>query len=514
MKVTLFAVGALILLSSITSIFNNLVVVDTSAQLNEDRDAFDAVLEHLAEDNNNRYNDYDNSDSSSYEQSSNEYSSYDNYEPSDYGNSYDSSYNNDGYGAKNSYYMDDKYSKYPPKEYKKFTCPNSGLVVDKRENCPVICPIGSTLEGHFVKAGTDLQYACNLDPGTFETCGSGTDLEGVLVSDAPFDCNIFATCDATDPLGISLGLTGTETVEVADAQLCQLAVPSDIMLQVCETGPMTGAIVTDPLLCEAPNDDNICPANTDLEGVYVNNSPEDCNIFATCTAASPLGMSLGLTGTQTVEVADAQLCNLAVPQIERCTTGPMTGAFVTDLRLCEAPNDDNICPEDTDLEGVYVNNVPADCDLTSGTTNSQAICLKCADLAALSGGAQDQTATALSGSTTDNIFTVCEASDPREDFAALLIPGVPQGQREGINDFFDTCLDNAAASSGTSSSSIQAQTASLQESSLTTNIEPATEIPTSNNEVQNQTINTVPEKPILDMDNKDPSFPGLMRLVP
>ena len=101
MKVTLFAVGALILLSSITSIFNNLVVVDTSAQLYEDRDAFDAVLEHLTEDNNNRYNDYDNSDSSSYEQSSNEYSSYDNYEPSDYGNSYDSSYNNDGYGAKN-----------------------------------------------------------------------------------------------------------------------------------------------------------------------------------------------------------------------------------------------------------------------------------------------------------------------------------------------------------------------------------------------------------------------------
>ena len=83
--------------------------------------------------------------SSTYEQGSNEYSSYDNYEPSDYGNSYDSSYSNDdGYGAKNSYYMDDKYSKYPPKENKKYTCLDSGLVVDKKENCPVICPAGST----------------------------------------------------------------------------------------------------------------------------------------------------------------------------------------------------------------------------------------------------------------------------------------------------------------------------------------------------------------------------------
>ena len=94
-----------------------------------------------------KYNGPGNSDpssSSTYEQGSNEYSSYDNYEPSDYGNSYDSSYSNDGYGAKNSYYMDDKYSKYPPKENKKYTCPDSGLVVDKKENCPVICPAGST----------------------------------------------------------------------------------------------------------------------------------------------------------------------------------------------------------------------------------------------------------------------------------------------------------------------------------------------------------------------------------
>ena len=164
MKVTLFAVGALILLSSITSIFNNLVVVDTSAQL-YDEDAVDALIEKYEKQGDYYADKYkgpvnsDPSSSSTYEQGSNEYSSYDNYEPSDYGNSYDSSYSNDdGYGAKNSYYMDDKYSKYPPKENKKYTCRDSGLVVDKKENCPVICPTGSTLAGHFVKAGLIRSY--------------------------------------------------------------------------------------------------------------------------------------------------------------------------------------------------------------------------------------------------------------------------------------------------------------------------------------------------------------------
>ena len=122
MKVKLCVVGALILLSSITSIFNNLVVVDTSAQL-YDEDAVDALVEKYEKQGDyyaDKYNGHVNSDpsssSSTYEQGSNEYSSYDNYEPSDYGNSYDSSYSNDGYGAKNSYNYDDKYSKYPPKD--------------------------------------------------------------------------------------------------------------------------------------------------------------------------------------------------------------------------------------------------------------------------------------------------------------------------------------------------------------------------------------------------------------
>ena len=56
-----------------------------------------------------------------------------------------------------------------------------------------------------------------------------------------------------------------------------------------------------------------------------------------------------------------------------------TGINVTDLILCEAPNDANICEEGTDLEGVFVNNTSTDCDLAN--TNFADQCLKCADLA-------------------------------------------------------------------------------------------------------------------------------------
>ena len=63
----LFAVGALILLSSITSIFNNLVVVDTSAQL-YDEDAVDALVEKYEKQGDyytDKYKVPGNSDSSS-----------------------------------------------------------------------------------------------------------------------------------------------------------------------------------------------------------------------------------------------------------------------------------------------------------------------------------------------------------------------------------------------------------------------------------------------------------------
>ena len=191
-------------------------------------------------------------------------------------------------------------------------------------------------------------------PNDANVCPALTDLEGVYANNTDTDCNIFATCAFNSPLGISLNLTASQSVEVADAQLCELSVPG---VEVCTSGPMAGAVVTDPLLCEAPNDANVCPALTDLEGVYANNTDTDCNIFATCAFNSPLGISLNLTASQSVEVADAQLCELSVPEVE-------------------------LCPDDTDLEGVFVNDTDTDCEL-SISANPEAQCLKCADLAAL-----------------------------------------------------------------------------------------------------------------------------------
>ena len=219
------------ILSSITIIFNYLVVGDASAQLYEE-DAVDALVEKYEKQGDyydNKYKDPVNSDhsSSTYEQNSQEYSSYDNYEPSDYGNSYDSSYSNDGYGAKNSYNYDDKYSKYPPKDAKKFTCPDSGIVVDKEVHCPKICPDTTTLAGHLVAAGFELDEVCNTDGTGFDICDTDTDLAGVLVQNAPEDCDIFAECGAGTPLGQALGLMRDEIVEVADVKLCKLTIPAN-----------------------------------------------------------------------------------------------------------------------------------------------------------------------------------------------------------------------------------------------------------------------------------------------
>ena len=217
MKLVLCAVGALILLSSITGIFNNLVVVDTSAQ----------PMEKVAD-------------------------------------GYDQSYNDDGYAAKNSYNnMDDKYSKYPSKDNKyecqrgpfqgffvasvefcdvkfqdddkshqdrKFICPDSGLVVDKSENCPLICPPESALAGHLVEAGSDLEEVCNEDdtPSNGESpCLKCADLAIQLGGEGPdsraatgligtAEENIFTVCEGPES-GWPAGFSGLIT-EVPDPQ--------------------------------------------------------------------------------------------------------------------------------------------------------------------------------------------------------------------------------------------------------------------------------------------------------
>jgi hypothetical protein len=527
--------GALILLFSITSIFNNFVIVDTSAQQFQQQGA------------DEMYIDYENSVPTAYDKNTpNEYSSYDNYQPTDdYGQTYSSSYN-DGYAPNN---MDNKYSEYPTKEnkYECRTGPFEGFFVSSVEFCKQIkfddkddrkdntigpqgqegpqgpqgpqglqglkgdtgekgqkgdkgetgargppgsveifqCPAGSNLgEGANV---TDL-LLCQA-PNDDNLCPADTELAGVYVDNPPADCNVFATCPAGSALTVSLGLPPGETVEVADLKLCDLTVPEQIELTQCLPGTNNeGALVTNSTLCEAPNDDNICPADTELAGVYVDDVPADCDVFATCPAGSALTVSLGLPPGETVEVADLKLCDLSVPQVE-------------------------LCPATTELGGVFVNNTDTDCNGVDIAKNAEAQCLKCGDLAIYAAGAGGNTgqiqtaqiaaAAQLRGATaptTTNIFTVCGDPTPataKAEFAARVTD-------TNVETAFNACLDNAAANIA-SSSLVQGQAASLQENTLTTNVKPEAEIPSFNTESQNPDLNALLENPYVKalLENSD-----------
>ena len=215
--------------------------------------------------------------------------------------------------------------------------------------------------GFFEGFAVDNQQTCNTPLDNVDICGPTSDLPGMLTTN-PTSCNIFTICDANSPLGESLGNT---PVDVVDPELCNLEIPEQTELFICDLDtPMGGAIVTDEKLCQAPNDNNKCPQDTDLEGVYVMDVLSDCNIFATCDAGTALGKALGMENE--FKVADEVLCDLEIPQeteLFQCIGGPMQDAIVTDLLLCQAPNDANKCADDTDLPGVYVMDVLSDCNI-------------------------------------------------------------------------------------------------------------------------------------------------------
>ena len=222
--------------------------------------------------------------------------------------------------------------------------------------------------GFYEGFAVDNQQICNTPIDNVDVCGPTTDLAGILTTDIQ-SCNLFTTCDANSPLGEALGNT---PVDVVDPELCNLEIPEQTELFVCDLDtPMGNAIVTDPLLCQAPNDNNKCPAETDLEGVYVMNTDSDCNILATCDAGTALGKALGMQNE--FKVADEVLCDLEIPEeteLFQCIGGPMQGAIVTDEMLCQAPNIGNICPDNTDLEGVYVDDITTDCNFEEPLTQT------------------------------------------------------------------------------------------------------------------------------------------------
>jgi len=338
---------------------------------------------------------------------------------------------------------------------------------------------------------TDLRL-CEA-PNDANICPAGTDLEGVYVTDPTTECDIFATCDAGSPLGVSLGLPPGGSVQVADEQLCDLSVPEQIDLTICPAGTNNaGAAVTNATLCEAPNDANICPAGTDLEGVYVTDPPLGCEIFDTCPSDSPLGQALNLTIGQTVQVADEQLCGLSVPAVE-------------------------LCPAGTDLEGVFVNNTSTDCSVSiSLTTNPEAQCIKCADLAvfqalSVSGSGANQNfpqreASADLIAATNNVFTICQAADPRTAFNTQ-VDITDNTQEALIETAFSTCLTNAPT---TTPDATAAQIASLQDNSFTTTVQSQPEIDSANPLLGNPHLKALLDNPNLDAMLADSSGKSLV----
>ena len=174
--------------------------------------------------------------------------------------------------------------------------------------------------------------------------------------------------------------------------------------------------------------------------------------------------------------------------------------------MCQAPNDANICPNDTDLAGVYANNTITDCDLTI-SANPQAQCIKCADLAPILGTGQStqrDAANALIGNSTNNVFTICDDEDPTAQFNATMNQ-VLGNQAPTVNSGFARCLDNAPDSMAA------AHITSLQESSMTTSVQAEREIPTINTQLENPALNTLLENPNVKSLLENPDLNALLQ---
>ncbi len=157
------------------------------------------------------------------------------------------------------------------------------------------------------------------------------------------------------------------------------------------------------------------------------------------------------------------------------------------------------------------------------TRNLEAQCLKCADLSGLiavpgtgnqNSPTPSQVANALIGSTTSNVFTVCDDSQPRANFSALLPLGTTN--RDTVIGNFDRCLDNAGVNPGnvTATTGMQALPSSsmqtLQENSLTTNVKAEAEIPSLNTEPQNPDLNALLEHPNVKALLQNPDLNSLL----
>ena len=114
----------------------------------------------------------------------------------------------------------------------------------------------------------------------------------------------------------------------------------------------------------------------------------------------------------------------------------------------------------------------------------------------------------LIGNTTDNLFSVCGSDDVITAFNEILVVG---GSAEGdIEDAFEECVNNAAASNPQPVGVAQAQISTLQENSLTANVKPEAEIPSLNTELQNSDLNALLEHPNVKALLENPDLNALL----
>ena len=200
------------------------------------------------------------------------------------------------------------------------------------------------------------EQLCELEVTTgTTTCPAGSDLEGVVVLEG--QANVICNLNIPElfPCPASSDIAGAQ---VTDLLICNL---DDIELIKCLSGTNNeGAVVTDQILCQAPNDQNKCPAGTDLENVYVMNPDAEgaCDIFEQCDVGDPIFSALPPEASE-FKVVDDQICQLAVPEavhLDQCPPGSNLGegSLVTDPELCNAAVPAEQCPDDTTLEGVWV----------------------------------------------------------------------------------------------------------------------------------------------------------------
>ncbi|MDX1373575.1 MAG: hypothetical protein R3321_13970, partial [Nitrososphaeraceae archaeon] len=212
-----------------------------------------------------------------------------------------------------------KDKKHDDKDFKKFVCHDTGIVVDKKVNCPKVCPDNTDFAGHLVVAhGSMIGVACNDgDNVNFEVCAEGTDLEGVLVQDVE-DCNIFFTCPGQDQ---------------------QTDIPNPNFF-------LAGAKVTDPKLCQAATPAVQCGPETDLEGVWVApGKTGSCTIDngdgiadAECLKCADLATFQAQGEAPEERVAEALIGNSTDNVFTVCESEPVTEAF--DELIDDIPNNE------------------------------------------------------------------------------------------------------------------------------------------------------------------------------